>query len=85
MNLALDLVDWGFGVFDVGHVGRGDAAGIGGYGAAVGEGAHGGEGGENGAVYEARRGDEAEPPVDEDEHGGGVDVRDAQNDDAHRQ
>ena len=60
-------------------------AGIGGDGAAVGEDAHGCKSGENGAVYEARRGEETEPPVYDDEDGGGIDVGDGQNDEAHRQ
>lgn len=76
-------MDGALGVFYVGHVGGGNATRIRRDGDAVGDAADGGERGEDCGVHNPRRGEEAEPAVDEDEHGGDVNVCDGQNDDAH--
>lgn len=81
--LALDLVEGDLEVFNVGDVGGGNPTRIRVNGGAIAEDADGCECGENDGVCDPGRGEEAEPPVDENEHGGDVNVRDAQNDDAH--
>lgn len=82
-TLALDLVDRGLGILDVGHEGLRDSTRVGEDGGDVVEDAHEGDGGEGGRVHEARRGGEAERAVDEDEDGGEVDEADREDDDGH--
>jgi hypothetical protein len=84
-HLTLDLVDRVFGIFDVGRVVGGDSTRIREYGNGVGEDAHESDGRENQGVEDSRGGQEAEPPVNENEYRGEVYVRDGQNDDGYRQ
>lgn len=83
-NLALDFVNWVFGVFDIGCVGGGDPTRIREDRDGVGENAHEGDEGENDGVEDARGGHEAEPAFYEDEDCGQVYVQDGQNDDGYR-
>lgn len=83
-TLALDFVNWVFGVFDIGCVGGGDPTRIREDRDGVGENAHEGDEGENDGVEDARRGHEAEPAFYEDEDCGQVYVQDGQNDDGYR-
>lgn len=83
--LTLDLVDRVFGVFDVGRVGGWDPTRLRKYGNGVGEDADESDGRENEGVEDSRGGQEAEPPVYENEDRGEVYVGDGQNDDGYRQ
>lgn len=82
-TLALDLVNRGLGILDVGHEGGRDPTRVGEDGGGVVEDAHEGDAGEGGGVHEARRGGEAEPAVDEDEDGGEVEEADREDDGGH--
>lgn len=77
-TLPLDLMDGTVGALEVGDEGRGDAAGVLDDGGGVGGEADGGQGGEERGIGEAGGGGEAQPGVDGDEHGGVVDVADAE-------